>query len=123
MFLANKIHLTLEDEITLYYKFNDNTDSKGDFSLFNVSPKGRLSVQLNNKLIQSNRIGSLPKSQIDWQPGQLMTMDTRISLEQGTEYFKAIVTSEPITLETSMIKALQNMTFWGTSELTVFVSL
>ncbi len=121
--VPGKIHFTLDDEITLYYKFNDNTDSKGYFSLFNVSPKGSLSVQLNNKPIQSNRIDSLPKSQIDWQPGQLMTMDTRISLEPGTEYFKAIVTSEPITLEVDMTKVLQNMTFWGTSELTVFVSL
>jgi hypothetical protein len=58
-----KIRFTQHDEITLYYKFNDNTDSKGYFSLFNVSPKGRLSAQLNNKPIQSNRIYSLPKRQ------------------------------------------------------------
>ncbi|RKZ74208.1 MAG: hypothetical protein DRR19_30305 [Candidatus Parabeggiatoa sp. nov. 1] len=119
--LPGKTQLTVDEEVTLYYKFDDNAESNGYFTLFNVSPEGSLSLLFQNLDIQANRIYSLPKAQIDWQPEQLVAMDSRLSLEKGEEYFKAIVTSAPLSLETELATALQEMAFWGTSELTVFV--
>ncbi|HDN25650.1 MAG TPA: DUF4384 domain-containing protein [Thioploca sp.] len=119
--LPGKTQLTVDEEVTLYYKFNDDAESNGYFTLFNVSPEGSLSLLFQNLDIQANRIYSLPKAQIDWQPEQLVAMDSRLSLEKGEEYFKAIVTSAPLSLETELATALQEMAFWGTSELTVFV--
>jgi len=48
----------------------------------------------------------------------------QLNLEAGQEYFKALVTSEPIveqTLLTTMTEALQPVKFWGTAELMVKV--
>ena len=93
--IPGKTQFSRHDKLTLYYKIKGlNTASY--FTLFNVSPNGKLSIVLNNEPIEVGKLYSLPKAQPDWLPNQFSKQDTRLRLEVGGEYFKAIVTVEPI---------------------------
>ncbi len=109
---VGKTQFSRHDRLTLYYKINGlNTASY--FTLFNVSPSSKLSIVLDNKPIEVGKLYSLPKAQSDWLPNQFSIKDTRLRLEVGHEYFKAIVTIEPIAwsqfFETNTTKALSQI--------------
>jgi len=90
-----KTQFSRHDKLTFYYKINGlNTASY--FTLFNVSPSGKLSIVLNNEPIEVGKLYSLPKAQQDWLPNEFVKKETRLRLEVGSEYFKAIVTVKPI---------------------------
>jgi len=85
--------------------------------LINISPKGQLS-EIFSELIEVNKVyGTLQK-------GQYATTVKQIPLETGQEYFKAIVTSEPIDWETFITMATKGKSqikFWNAEELIVNV--
>jgi hypothetical protein len=90
-----KTQFSRHDKLTLYYKIN-GLNTAAYLTLFNVSPNGKLSIVLNNEPIEVGKLYSLPKAQPDdWLPNQIFKKYTRLRLEAGREYFKAIVTVEP----------------------------
>lgn len=106
-------------------QFNDlNHETPTYFTLFNVSPTGILSIIVDNKPVKAEKVYSLSETYTDWQQGKLVVVekDKRLDLRKGREYFKAIVTSEPIALESDIEENLQRVAFWGTWELTVSVN-
>jgi len=124
----NQTEFTTTENVTLYYKISDLPENTPAYlSLFNISPVGELSTLLLNRPIEAGEIYTLPDAQIPVQPGTAISelvITQQLSLEAGQEYFKAIVTSEPIveqTLLTTMTEALQTVKFWGTAELMVKV--
>ncbi|MDM8516025.1 caspase family protein [Desulfobacterales bacterium HSG16] len=100
------------DRVTLYYKIDQiPQQSKAWLTLLNVAPDGTVSIlypQKNdfhkgpgeklylNAEVPPGKTCSIPKSRTDLKQGQNVAIDLRIRLEEGQEYFKAIVTSEPI---------------------------
>jgi len=92
-----KTHFSSEEKVTLYYKINDLAEnSPAYFSLFNISPSDTVSVLLNNVPVEPGRIYALPKLQTTWAPGEIVRMTSRLALQSGREYFKALVTTIPI---------------------------
>jgi len=96
----NKKQFSTEDRVTLYYQIEEDVlfANPGEFylTLFNISPAGKLSILLMNESVNANQLYTLPTRQPDWQPEQVSITDQRLRLEAGNEYFKAIVTTEPI---------------------------
>ncbi|EDN68267.1 hypothetical protein BGP_5836 [Beggiatoa sp. PS] len=123
----NKTQFTTTENVTLYYKISDLPENTPAYlSLFNISPVGELSTLLLNRTIEAGEIYTLPDAQIPVQPGTAISelvITQQLNLEAGQEYFKALVTSEPIvkTFLTTMTEALQTVKFWGTAELMVKV--
>ena len=122
----NQTQFTTTENVTLYYKISNlSEDTPLYLSLFNISPAGELSTLLLNKPIEANEIYTLPDAQIPVQPGSAISewvITPQLNLEAGQEYFKALVTSEPIAEQiflTTMTEALQTVKFWGTAELMV----
>ena len=80
------------DKLKFHYEINGlNTASY--FTLFNVLSSGKLSIVIENEPIEANTIYSWPKTH--W--SKFSKTDTQLRLEPGHEYFKAMVTAEPIT--------------------------
>jgi len=92
-----KTHFSSSEKVTIYYKINDLAEnSPAYFSLFNISPSDTVSVLLNNVPVEPGRIYALPKLQTTWAPGEIVRMTSRLVLQSGREYFKALVTTIPI---------------------------
>jgi hypothetical protein len=92
-----KTHFSSSEKVTLYYKINDLAENTpAYFSLFNISPSDTVSVLLNNVPVEPGRIYALPKLQTTWAPGEIVKMTSRLVLQSGREYFKALVTTIPI---------------------------
>jgi hypothetical protein len=125
----NETQFSANEEVTLYYEIsydnaNDlNHDTPAYFTLFNISPTGILSIIVDNKPVKAEKVYSLSETQNEWQQGEqfVVERDKRLYLRKGHEYFKAIVTSEPIALRADIEENLQRVAFWGTWELTVSV--
>jgi len=82
-----------------------------------VSPAGKLSLIFNEFVEVGKEYGRL-------QAQENVTTVMQIALETGQEYFKAIVTSEPIDWKAFIAAAAKGkpgVTFWGTKELKVDV--
>jgi multidrug efflux pump subunit AcrA (membrane-fusion protein) len=107
-----KTQFKLGDRVTLFYKVSDlPAKTKAFLTLMNIAPDGTVSIlypqkedfhqgpgekwYLNAEIIPGKTY-SIPKTRQDLKPGQNVAVDVRIRLEEGQEYFKAIVTSEPI---------------------------
>ena len=103
------------DRVTLYYKVNGlPTGKKAHLTLLNVGPDGTVSILYPQKKdfvsgalsaysglyfnaeVESGKVFSIPRTSAALKPGQNVAMDLRIRLGAGQEYFKAIITSEPI---------------------------
>jgi hypothetical protein len=102
----------------------ENKEEKGEFyfTLFNISPTGELSILLENKKIEAGKRYSLPESQQQIS----IKKELRLRLKTGREYFKAIVTAEPITswlkfLETDVKDKSQRQKLLGAKKLWVKV--
>ncbi|MDM8558253.1 hypothetical protein [Candidatus Parabeggiatoa sp. HSG14] len=99
--VQGKTQFSTNDKLTLYYQIADAETLVNEgafyFTLFNISPKGKLAILINNEKVEIGKRYSLPKSQQEWQTGQISRKDKRLRLEAGREYFKAIVTNTPIT--------------------------
>jgi DNA gyrase/topoisomerase IV subunit A len=98
----DKKHFSTQDRVTLYYQiketaFANRNQEEFYFTLFNISPTDKLFIVLTNKTIKAKKIYALPTHQTEWQPEQFSKKDQRLRLEAGKEYFKAIVTTEPIS--------------------------
>jgi hypothetical protein len=113
--VPGKTHFSSSEKVTLYYKINDLAEnSPAYFSLINISPSGTVSVLLNNVPVEPGRIYALPKLQTTWAPGEMVKMTSRIELQSGREYFKALVTTTPIKswsafLEVTTKRGLQRL--------------
>jgi len=99
-----------EDKITLYYKVNGLPKGKTAYlTLLNVAPDGSVSILYPQKQdfyqgsgeklflnagVETGKTYSIPKSRNELKAN--VGVDVRIRLAQGQEYFKAVVTSEPI---------------------------
>jgi hypothetical protein len=95
--VPGKTHFSSSEKVTLYYKINDLAENTpAYFSLFNISPSDTVSVLLNNVPVEPGRIYALPKLQTTWAPGEIVRMTSRLTLQSGREYFKALVTTIPI---------------------------
>jgi hypothetical protein len=62
-------------------------------TLFNISPQNQWAALINNEAVTNGTLYSLPKGQSSETDSR---HDNRLRLERGREYFKAIITSEPI---------------------------
>lgn len=125
-----KTQFSTDDRLTLYYKVSPLTEVSSSpvenvyFSLFNVAPTSKLSILLENEEIEIGQLYSLPKPPTNKQVQPILQQDKRLGLEPGYEYFKAIVTFQPIT---SWLKFLATDTnaelerVLGTKELSVTV--
>jgi hypothetical protein len=127
----DKTQFSTQDRVTLYYQIKESAvanRNEGEFyfTLFNISSTGKLSILLTNEAIEADKLYALPKLQADWQPGQFSRQDKRLHLEAGNEYFKAIVTAEPMTswlkfLATDVQDKLQREKLLGTKEMWINV--
>ncbi len=100
------------EKLTLYYKINEIAPTSPCarecyFTLFNLSPSNKLSILLKNEPIQVDNIE-----------------EKRLRLEAGREYFKAIITSQPITswlsfLNSDITEPSQHKTLLATYQLSV----
>jgi hypothetical protein len=103
---------TTHDKVTLYYRVNGLPEGENAYlTLLNVAPDGTVAILYPQKKdfyqgpgtklflnaeVQTGQVYSIPKTQQALKPGQNVAVDLRIRLAEGQEYFKAIVTSEPI---------------------------
>ncbi len=106
-----KTRFTTTDRVTLFYRVQRLPHGeKAYFTLLNVAPGGGSALLYPQQRdlqggigeqryltaeVESGRVHSIPKDD-PLQPGQNAAVDLRLRLEQGQEYFKAIVTSRPI---------------------------
>ncbi|MDM8559735.1 hypothetical protein [Candidatus Parabeggiatoa sp. HSG14] len=102
---------------------NEDKENKTNFyfTLFNISPIGELSILIENEKIIAGKLYALSKGQ---QNGQISQKNLR--LKTGREYFKAIVTTEPIIswlefLATDVKEKLQRQKLLGAKKLWVKV--
>jgi hypothetical protein len=115
-----KTYFSSRHKTTIHYKINGlKKGTPAYLTLLNISPAGKLSMLFSESVAVGKVYGSL-------KTGQYATSVKQTYLEKGQEYFKAIVTSEPIkeSWEAFIAAAVQGdprMTFWGTEELTVMV--
>ncbi len=109
-----KTEFTTEDRVTLYYRVKELPHGdRAYFTLLNVAPGGSVSLlypgsedilagmleqRHHTAEVEAGRIHAIPKDEA-LQPGENAAVDLRLRLEQGQEYFKAIVTSQPIPWE------------------------
>jgi hypothetical protein len=127
----DKKHFSTQDRVTLYYRiektaFANRNQEEFYFTFFNISPTGKLFIALTNKAIKANKLYALPTPQTEWQPEQFSRKDQRLRLEAGKEYFKAVVTSEPISswlkfLATDIAEQSQREMLLGAAELWINV--
>lgn len=113
-----KKHFSRYKKVTIGYQINGlKKGTQVYLTLLNVSPGGHLAMIFSEPVEVGKIYGQLT--------GQSSVATVKqIDLEAGQEYFKAIVTTEPIDWEV-FIKAVANgkssVKFWGTVELMVKV--
>ncbi|MDM8517451.1 caspase family protein [Desulfobacterales bacterium HSG16] len=106
-----KQQFSTKDRVTLYYRVNQLPGNRNAFfTLINVAPDGFVSIlypgksdfytgpgdkQFINAPVEPGKIHSIPKKQ-PLSSEQNVVVDLRIRLAEGQEYFKGIVTSEPV---------------------------
>jgi len=105
-------------KVTIGYQINGlKTGTIAYFTLLNVSPNGHLAMIFSEPVEVGKIYGQLT--------GQSSVATVKqINLEVGQEYFKAMVTSEPIDWEIFIKEAANGkppVKFWGTVELMVKV--
>jgi hypothetical protein len=104
--------------VNIYYEIKGlNKGTRAYLTLLNVSPAGKLSQIFSEFVEVGKAYGNL-------QGQENVTTVKQIALERGQEYFKAIVTSEPIEWKAFIAAAAKGnpgVTFWGTKELIVDV--
>jgi hypothetical protein len=105
-------------KVTIGYQVNGlKTGTSAYLTLLNISPSGQLTKIFSEPIEMGKVYGQLTEQ-------SNVASVKQINLEVGQEYFKAIVTSEPIVWE-EFIKAAINreppVKFWGTVELKVNV--
>ena len=112
------------DRVTLFYKVDNlPANSKAYLTLLNVAPDGTVAILYPQKQdfhqgageklyvnaeVIPGKVYSIPKTQADLKPGQNVGIDVRIRLEEGQEFFKAIVTTEPADWESLNIGEFQS---------------
>jgi hypothetical protein len=110
-----KTRFTTDDRVTLYYRVNRLPGNRNAWlTLVNVAPDGAVSIlypqkadfyegpgqkRFLNAPVEAGKVHAIPKKQNILLPGQNVAIDLRIRLARGQEYFKAIVTSEPVDWE------------------------
>jgi hypothetical protein len=124
-----KTEFVAESPVTLY--FNVHGPPKGAkvyLTLINVSPAGTISLLYPkrsdfspipgaklyaNAEVTPGKVHSIPRRGTDLPPGHSIGVDATVRLEPGQEYFKAIVTSEPVDWERMNLGDFRNL-FQGT---------
>ncbi len=113
-----KKHFSHHQTVTIGYEINGlKTGSPAYLTLVNISPAGQMSMIVSEPVEVGKVHGQLTAQ-------SSVTTVNQTQLEAGQEYFKAIVTAEPIDWKafiTAATKGKPKMTFWGTAELTVEV--
>ena len=109
-----KIFIDKKCPYSLYNKSIRVFSFKHYLTLLNVAPDGTVAIlypqkkdfapEIGTKLylnaeVETGKVYSIPKLPEELKPGQNVAIDLRLRLEVGQEYFKAIVTSEPIDWE------------------------
>ncbi len=92
-------------------------------TLLNISPTGQISMLFSESIEAGKTYGNLKKGN-KGNKGKNTTSVKEIKLKKGQEYFKAIVTFEPINLETFIEEAINGTLpnkSWKTVDLTVNV--
>jgi hypothetical protein len=113
------------DRVTLFYQVtNFRKDIPLYFTLLNISPEGIVNQLLSQEKIKAGQEYTSPE-QLPAGDSIPPLQTQRLGLETiGQEYFKAIVTSEPVQWE-DLLKRIQEKVqpvgLWVTSELTVDV--
>jgi len=115
------------DRVTLFYKVtNFRKDKPLYFTLLNISPQGIVNQLLSQEKIKAGQEYTSPEQLPAGDAVPFQSIDTqRLTLNTvGKEYFKAIVTLEPVQWE-DLLKRIQEkvqpVSLWATSELTVDV--
>ena len=145
------------DRVTLYYRVNRLPGNQSAyFTLVNAAPDGAVSIlypgrsdmyegpgnkRFVNAPVAPGVVHSIPKN-LALSPGQNVAVDLRIRLAEGQEYFKGIVTSEPVdwenlglgrfrssfqgdegrTFAKNLKEGVVRSRFWGTGSLRVEVN-
>lgn len=113
-----KTQFNHQQKVTLGYQVKGlATGTTVYFTLYNVSPSGQLSMIFSEPIAVGSRYGNLTEE-------SNVTTVKQLTLKTGTEYFKALITSQPITeanFSTAMIEKLQQFQFWQTTDLRVKV--
>ncbi len=120
-----KIQFSTSDRVTLYYRVNGlPKGEKAYLTLLNVAPDGTVAILypqkqdfapgIGTKLyfnaeVETGKVYSIPKTRQALKSGQNVAMDLRLRLEAGQEYFKAVVTSEPVDWEQLGVGTFQSM--------------
>lgn len=115
----SKTQFNRQQKVTIGYQVNGlPEDTVAHFTLFNISPTGQLSMIFSEPVTVGTRYGQLTGD-------SSMTVVKQINLEAGEEYFKALVTSQPITesnFSMAMVEKLSQFQFWQTVDLRVTVT-
>ena len=120
--VGGKPPFSSKDWVRLYYQFRSSRVYHAYLTVFNISPRNRGIVLINNEKIEVGKRYRFPKT-TRRQPGQIVKNENRLYLETGQEYFKAVVTKAPMRwttfFEADSRKGLQNVL--GTQEMIVNV--
>lgn len=106
-----KFRFSTRDRVTLYYRINRLPGNRPAYlTLVNVAPDGTISIlypqksdfytgpgdkRFLNAPVIPGQVQSIPKTRIA-AGSSAVSVDARIRLAEGREYFKAIITSEPV---------------------------
>lgn len=120
-----KTQFTTRDRVTLYYRVNGlQQGQKAYLTLLNVAPDGTVAILYPQKQdfapgvgaklylnaeVETGKLYTIPRGQAALQPGQNVAVDLRLRLAEGKEYFKALVSSEPIDWEQMGIGEFQTI--------------
>gem|GEM_PF-4803166 len=121
-----KTQFKQNDRITIYYKVVSKfEDALLYVNLVNISAADNMQPLIQSVPICANHFYSVPTLRDVGCPENMAKVEKRVTLQhQGKEYFKLIVTSEPIKWKT-MLEDLRKKTFqlesWATAELKVTV--
>lgn len=119
-----KTEFRTSDKVTLYYRVNSLPSArKAYLTLVNISPSGSASILYpsqgnfggtraeklyTNAEVEIGKIHSIPKTAQALQPSRNVGIDLRLTLEEGQEFFKAIVTAEPVAWDTLSLSDFQS---------------
>ncbi len=104
-------------KVIIAYEVQGNSGATAYLTLLNISPKGQIIRMFSENIKMGKKYdGKL-------RPGEEYVKRRETLLEKGQEYFKAIVTSEPLNDWRDFIThgGATQMKFWGTGEMTVDV--
>ncbi|MEK8020082.1 MAG: hypothetical protein VSS75_024680 [Candidatus Parabeggiatoa sp.] len=91
--------VSTQDEVKIQYKISQLRQPVY-LSLFNISPQGKWAILINNEKTEIGQTYSFPKTPMAWQTEQIYRREKRLRLESGREYFKAVISTKPISWTT-----------------------